>query len=100
MSDKISIKGLCKVDLLYRMWNHQRIAVFFSMHGQSVPVFDNMEAEEMVGGYIDYFCGRAIKADLSGDVVSSYAYDRDSTKKLAKIVEEMRSRSEHVNVIV
>ena len=66
MSDKISIKGLCKVDLLYRMWNHQRIAAFFSMHGQPVPEFNKMEAEAVIGGYIDYFCGRAIKAGSIG----------------------------------
>ena len=85
MSDKISIKGLCKITLLRAMWENQRIASFFG--GSSGPSFDEKEAKNVVQkGYIDYFCGRAIKADLSGELVNGYAYNRDSYTRLEDIV--------------
>jgi hypothetical protein len=86
----ISIKGLCKVTLLHEMWKHQRIAAFYSLYGgQSAPEFNMEEARNAIHNYIDYFCGRAIKVNLSGDVVSSYAYDRDSNKKLKEIINDV-----------
>jgi len=85
MSNKVSIKGLCKITLLREMWKHQRVAAFFG--GGSGPVFNEQEAKRVVEhGYIDYFCGRAMKVDLSGDDVSTYAYNQDSYKKLEDIV--------------
>ena len=90
MSQEISIKGLCKVTLLHKMWTHQRVAAFYSLSGHAPPEFDVEEANIAIGTYIDYFCGRAIKTDLSGDSISSsYAYDRDSYKKLEDIIAEM-----------
>ena len=35
----------------------------------SLPQFDEIEAKKAVIEYIDYFCERAIKCDLSGDTV-------------------------------
>ena len=84
MSNKVSIKGLCKITLLREMWKHQRVAAFFG--GGSGPVFNEQEANLVIHGYIDYFCGRAMKVDLSGDDVNTSAYNRDSNKKLEDIV--------------
>jgi hypothetical protein len=84
MSDKVSIKGLCKITLLREMWKNQKVAAFFG--GGSGPAFNYQEASLVVHGYIDYFCGRAMKVDLSGDYVNPYAYNRDSNKKLEDIV--------------
>jgi len=88
--EKISIKGLCKVTLLHKMWTHQRVASFYSLSGHAPPEFDVEEAKNAVCSYIDYFCGRAIKIDLSGDFISSScAYDYDSKKDLKDIIAEM-----------
>jgi hypothetical protein len=61
----LSIQNLSKVDLLYEMWKHQRVASFFG-EGKG-PDFDVEAAKDAVKGYVDYFCGRAIKTNLSED---------------------------------
>jgi hypothetical protein len=88
MSDKISIKGLCKITLLRKMWENQRVASFFG--ASSGPSFDEREANNLLQkGYIDYLCGRAIKADLSGEFVNGCAYNRDSYRRLEDIVSDI-----------
>lgn len=42
------------------------------------PKFNEAEAQEAVLEYIDYFCGRAIKCDLSGDIANPNSYDLDA----------------------
>jgi predicted HAD superfamily Cof-like phosphohydrolase len=79
------------------MWKNQRVASFFA--GGSGPSFNNEEADKAVDKYIDYFCGRAIKADLSGDSVNSCAYNQDSYKRLEDIVANMSRKSNYEKVI-
>uniref|UniRef100_A0A6C0IDY5 Uncharacterized protein n=1 Tax=viral metagenome TaxID=1070528 RepID=A0A6C0IDY5_9ZZZZ len=78
----LSIQNLSKVDLLYEMWKHQRAASFFG--GGKGPDFDYEAAKDAVKGYVDYFCGRAIKTNLSEDTLSDAG---DGT--LEKIVQNM-----------
>lgn len=72
----VDITNIDKVKLLEALWNNSKPAVFLSMRGLVVD-FDRNQAIIAVNGYIDYFCGRCIKTDLSGNTALSYAYDRD-----------------------
>lgn len=93
MSDTIDITGLDKVELLRRLHENQIVAGFFTMMGRPAPPFDEKEAVKFIeNGYIDYFCGRAIKTDLSADFISPRMYDRDAgTGTFARIVADMRN---------
>ena len=75
---KISIQGIDKVKLLEYLWRAQNRASFFTFHPEMAPDFNMELAKTAVTTYIDYFQGRAIKADLSGDTVDPRLYDRDA----------------------
>ena len=76
---EIDITGLNKVELLHELWCGQKLAGFFEQMSQCAPPFDELEANVAVrNGYIDYFCGRCIKTDLSKDIISPRLYDRDA----------------------
>lgn len=92
MDATITITGLDKGQLLYYMWKGQVVAGFFTASGITPPDFDKSAADKAVLDYIDYFKGRAIKTDLSGDTVDPWLYDRDAGKgAFAKIVSAMRA---------
>lgn len=90
--EEINIEGINKVNLLREMWKHQRVASFFGGAGINPPTFDETNANNVITkGYIDYFQGRAIKADLSGDTIDPRLYDRDAGRgSLKNIVETLR----------
>ena len=91
MTSEISIKGLDKVELLKNLWENQVTAAFFTFSGKIPPKFEDELAKKAVNDYIDYFCGRAIKTNLSGDMVDPYLYDRDAGKgNFLQIVNSMR----------
>jgi hypothetical protein len=73
----VSIKGIDKVKLLHALWNRARPAAFFVLSGHMSPGFDECAAKEAIRGTIDYYCGRCIKTDLSGDIADPSLYDRD-----------------------
>ena len=90
----ISIEGIDKIDLLYSLWYNQKPAIFFSLYDIEASVFDKKLARNAICNYIDYFCGRCIKCDLSGDEVDPYLYDRDAgTGKFLEICNKLRSKS-------
>lgn len=74
----VNISGLSKVDLLERLWNRMKPAAFFAFNLSLAPSFNKDEAKKDVKGYIDYFCGRCIKSDLSGDTANTSLYNRDA----------------------
>jgi len=92
MSGKISIKGLNKIALLKALWENMRPAAFFNSFDVILaPPFDVKAAEKAVKSYIDYFNGRCIKCDLSGDEVDPWLYDRDAgAGAFQKIVDGLR----------
>ena len=72
------IEGVDKVALLKELWLNSRPTIFFTLHNQNPPQFDEKKASGVVSGYIDYyFQGRCIKCDLSGNTADSYLYNRD-----------------------
>ncbi len=86
----ISIQGLDKVELLKALWLNQKSAAFFGMSIRP-PAFDAVAASEAVIRDIDYFCGRAIKMNLSGDTISPRLYDRDAGEgACARVVEKLK----------
>ena len=88
----VDIAGLDKVALLERLWQHMQPAGFFAEASLHAPTFDKNKAKVATRGYIDYFCGRCIKCDLSGDEADAYLYDRDTgAGTFAAIVQDMRN---------
>jgi hypothetical protein len=86
----VSIAGKDKTELLRALWTHAKPAAFFTMHGLPGLAFEEAEAEKALKGYIDYFCGRCIKTDLSGTTADPSAYDADWGKgSFAKIVKDL-----------
>jgi len=73
----IYIAHLNKVDLLRALWQNSSPAHFFTYMPHMAPHFDECEAITAVKSYIDYFCGRMIKCNLSGDTVDPWQYDMD-----------------------
>jgi hypothetical protein len=73
----VDITGVNKVALLHELWTRSKPAAFFAPFPQLAPHFDRDEAIVAVHHPIDYFCGRCIKSDLSGDTASPNLFDRD-----------------------
>lgn len=86
--ERVDIQGVDKFELLREMWNH------VAVHGP-IPLGWNDEfARNTLAHkcFIDFFLGRRIKTDLSGDSADPRLYDRDSTMLLADIVALLRAR--------
>lgn len=73
----VSIKGLEKVKLLKALWEGAKPAAFFTKHGIQTPTFDESVAIDAIKSYIDYYSGRCIKTDLSGDTADPTSYDAE-----------------------
>lgn len=93
MDSNIDISNLDKSKLLYCLWKGQVTAGYFTATGTTPPDYNEAGASKVVAnGYIDYYQGRAIKTDLSKDIVDPWLYDRDAGKgKFAKIVSDLRA---------
>lgn len=86
----IDISGVSKHALLRAMWENTSAASFFG-GPRSCPAYDHAASEDaLFAGHIDYFCGRPIKTDLSGDFVDFRVYDRDSKKSGASLVKDLK----------
>ena len=88
------IKGIDKVVLLKALWDHSRPAAFFYSYealSLPIPTFDEKKAQDAVTDCINYFQGRAIKCNLSGDTVESCGYNRNTHEgEFEKIVDSLR----------
>lgn len=92
----VDISGLDKLRLLEALWQGSRTAGFFRASGVAAPEFDVEEARiegERCGWDFDYFNGRVIKLNLSGDFVNPWGYDRDCGQgAVARVVSSLRDR--------
>lgn len=90
----ICISGLDKVELLFRLWKRQ---VFTGKNGcdaasYTESAFDRALAARACKQSMNYFHGKAIKVDISGDHVDPWLYDRDAgAGAFALVVEKMKS---------
>ena len=79
----IDIKDLNKVELLQALWERQIVppgsmGIFQGAKTKWTESDSERALEQIEKGYIDYFKGRVIKTDLSGDTVNPRSYDRDA----------------------
>lgn len=75
----INIKGMNKAEVLAKLFNASKAQGmgFLQQHGAEMTI---NEATEAIGNqtYFDYFRGRVMKVDLSGDELDPFLYDRDN----------------------
>jgi hypothetical protein len=96
MADLIDIRSIDKVQLLEKLWSSKQPAAFFQTFdayivGANPPGFDSVEAVSAVKNYIDYFCGRAIKSDISGDTAYPGGFDRrEKEGAFKKIIDSLK----------
>ena len=92
MGSIINIEGIDKVTLLKELWSKQIVASFFITNDLPPPPFDEVLATKAVKKFIDYFCGRAIKSNLSKDEVDTTNYNRDAGEGVFEdIVKKLRN---------
>lgn len=92
---KVNIKGLDKVAILKELWNAQKPALFFIMQGINAPQFSKDNAKKAVNDYIDYFDGRCIQTDISGDEADGRSYDKNtSSGTFIKCIENVRKMNQ------
>jgi len=92
----INIKDLDRDRLLEELWNRSKPALFYTSTGLPAPVFnlEKYKREISEDGYIDYFCGRLIKTNLSGDIVDPYLYDRDNGEgAFQSVVDKLKNKN-------
>ena len=86
----VDITNINKVQLLQALWRHSKPASILISMGLSTD-FDENLANDAVKGYIDYFCGRAIKTDISTDIVEVDYYDRyNGQGRFQKVVNTLK----------
>jgi hypothetical protein len=89
----VDVSGIDRVELLRALWENSSPAVFFAHSGMSPSVFDEREAREHRGEYVDYFCGRCIKSNVftKENVIDPGLYDRDFGQgAFQKVVDRLR----------
>ena len=92
----VNIEGIDKVKLLEQLWANtscQGICEFAN------PSYNRQLAEKTIAKneYIDYFCKRPIKCDLSGKVALTRLYDRDSKMSFKDVVRNIRKQDYSAN---
>ncbi|CEP03661.1 unnamed protein product (mitochondrion) [Plasmodiophora brassicae] len=94
MNQRVDIRGIDKVELLHALWQNRKPALYFYGSGAPAPAFDHAKAGGAVLRHIDYFEGRCIKTDLSGNTANAWFYDHDTGPgTFQRIVQELRQSS-------
>lgn len=83
----INIQNIDKAALLAALWQRAKTQGMSAWHTQAfnstLPI-ETVERDiaECVAAkkrlYFDYYCGRVIKTDISGDTLDPWLYDRDN----------------------
>ena len=95
----ISIAGINKIKLLQALVQRTAFIGFNAQMGYHGPSFDEAKAREAVKRRIDYYCGKPIKCDLSGDEVDPWLYDRDAGQgAFARCVESVSSMTPGISI--
>ena len=100
----VDISGIDKVALLRALWENSKPAAFFDTFvarnaNCKPPQFNEFAAQTAVHHYIDYFDGRCIKTDISGNKADPRLYDRDhGIGKFAEIVSNLRKEFKKIYI--
>ena len=86
----ISIKDMNKAAVLCALHRGTRTQGMAALHDHTPTI---AEAEQAIArGYVDYFAGRPIKADFSGDTLDPFLYNRDAGQGTAeRIIDGLRT---------
>src|SRR3990172_3014512 len=98
MSEKISIAGLDKADVLAALYNTARPQGMGFLHYTPDPMTKEEAAELLKSGtYFDYVKGRVLKVNLAGDEVDPWGYNRDNGETAAELVIAVLRKDKNVN---
>jgi len=88
----LDITNIDKVELLKKLWENTDPAPYFTFRAIQPPDFGSrIDALEAIKkGYIVYYNGRLIKADLSKNVVDFRSYDQESNVRAVAIVNSLQ----------
>lgn len=95
------ISGIDKVLLLQRLWENTNVLGLGALRFAerlNLP-FNKKMAAKCVQDYVDYFDGRPIKCDLTGDKAYTRLYDRDSSKPFKNVVNDIRIEMSELNKV-
>lgn len=87
MEKPIEIKGLDKAAVLAALYNASRAQGMGVIHYDPNPMTIEEARDLLSTGqtYFDYYKGRVLKVDLSGDTLDAWLYDRDLGQGAAEI---------------
>ena len=92
---KISIKGLNKADVFVALFRAAKLQEGIEVLEFKPIVMDKERAEPIIKKWtkFDYFEGRALKIDLTGDEFDPRYYDRENGQGVAKeVIDDLRSK--------
>lgn len=74
----VNIQGLDKAQVLQTLHQNSKAQGMSILHERKVTLQDCQEVISDGQLYFDYFAGRVLKVDLSGDEFDPWGYDRDN----------------------
>jgi hypothetical protein len=94
-SEMVDVTGIDRKELLEALWNNAQPAAFYILQNIDPPPFKLESAMKTTHGtYVDYACGRCIKADVfrKEDVIDPRLYDRDHGEgAFQRVVDSLKS---------
>ena len=81
----VSISGLNKAQVLKTLWENSKAQgmSFLALPKEGLRLSD-CAARLTQHNYVDYFAGKVIKVDFSGDSFDTWGYDRDNGEGAAQ----------------
>jgi hypothetical protein len=79
----INIAGLNKTEVLLALHKNSKAQGMSFLDLHTVTLLE-CEKQLAVNSYVDYFAGKVIKCDFSGDMLDPRGYDRDLGKGAAE----------------
>ena len=75
----VNIQGIEKKTLLFALWYRSHPTLFYNFSSAERPDFVEPD-DGVIAGYINIYCGRSIKCDLSNNFVNVQHYDHVNGK--------------------
>ena len=82
----MNIKGMDKAAVLFALWTNSREQGLSWMGREAITLERCQDAIADGHMYFDYFGGRIMKVDLSGEEVNTWGYNRDNGEGAAERV--------------